>query len=92
MAEAPARTAQEVAERLGWRVDTVYVNRRRSLRKLAAGLPLLATDLPVGSKTPAGLRWSNAELDRFVLAKRRSPRRGGRPRHGAAPLERVGEA
>lgn len=75
-----SRTARDFAERMGWVTGTVYVNLRRTRTKLAAGRALDATDMPLGTRTPAGLRWGDIELDRFVSARRGSRRRGGRPR------------
>lgn len=81
------RDARDVADLLGWALATVYVNRRRSLRKIATGRPLTDADLPVGKRTPSGLRWSDAELERFTYATNTSRRRGGHRR----PEQRAGE-
>lgn len=74
------RTARDVAAVMGWQIDTVYRNRSRTLQKLATGKRVLPTDLPPGTLVGRELRWSDAELRRFVNARKRSNRRGGRPR------------
>lgn len=74
-------SAAEVAQRMSWRVNTVYAKRRRSMSKLAEGRELAATDLPTGERIEGqGLRWRATELSAFVTAVRRSRNRGGRPR------------
>jgi hypothetical protein len=74
-------SATEVAQRMGWRVNTVYAKRGRSLRKLAEAGSLAPTDLPVGEHVDGrGLRWRAGELRAFAEAARRSRNRGGRPR------------
>jgi hypothetical protein len=72
---------------MGWALTTVYVNRRRTLVKLEAGKSLLDSDLPAGVHTHDGLRWSDAEVERFAAAADRSGRRVGRKRspHPATP-------
>lgn len=79
------RNAHDVADRLGWALTTVYVNRRRSLLKLDTGRPLSDADLPVGRRTLAGLRWSDTELDTFIEATRAVRRRAGHRRPVPVP-------
>lgn len=82
-------TARQVAHRQRWVMATVYVNRRRTQRRIEQGLPLRPIDFPVGTMTPYGLRWDVDELERFRIARLASNQRGGRPRKKVEPVAPV---
>lgn len=73
-------TADEVADIVGWQVNTVYRNRARTMARAARGDEVRAHDFPPGEYTDVGLRWTRAEVDAYERARAKYRARGGRPR------------
>lgn len=80
MTSSEQLNADQVADIVGWQVNSVYRNRSRSLARVAARLELRAHDFPPGRFLDQGLRWTREEIEDYETARAKYRVRGGRPR------------